>query len=65
MYMNDETGEQLTPDEFYDMLWTRIDQLWGEGKTWEDIKQAIAEIREIRIETHTKVQIVEYSFVSV
>jgi hypothetical protein len=47
------------------MLWDMIDHMWVDDATWEDMKKAIAEMRDLRVETHTKVQIVEYSFVSV
>lgn len=64
-YINKDTNQELTPAEFEEMLWDMIDHMWVDDATWEDMKKAIAEMRDLRVETHTKVQIVEYSFVSV
>jgi hypothetical protein len=64
-YINKDTNEEKTPSEFQNILRDMIDEMYMQGKSWDEIKQAIADMREIRVETHTKVQIVEYSFVSV
>jgi hypothetical protein len=63
--MNDETQEKLTPSEFQDMLRDMVDDMYDNRNTRDEIKEAIADLQEKYIQTHTKVQIVEYSFVSV
>ena len=64
-YINKDTNEEKTPNEFFDMLWEMVSRMFDEWKDWDTIEQAIADLRDLRVETHTKVQIVEYSFVSV
>jgi hypothetical protein len=64
-YINDETQEKLTPSEFQDMLRDMVDDMYDNRNTRDEIKEAIADLQEKYIQTHTKVQIVEYSFVSV
>ncbi|MDR3169839.1 MAG: hypothetical protein LBU27_09185 [Candidatus Peribacteria bacterium] len=64
-YINKDTNEEKTPSEFSELLWDMVDRLREEGKSRDEIWEAINQLRELRIETHTKVQIVEYSFVSV
>lgn len=65
LYINKETNEEKTPDEYWLMMCDMIDRLWDEGKERSAIREAIVGLQELWIETHTKVQIVEYSFVSV
>lgn len=65
LYINKETNEEKTPDEYWLMMCDMIDRLWDEGKERSVIREAIVGLQELWIETHTKVQIVEYSFVSV
>ncbi len=64
-YINKDTNEEKTPDEFFDLMRDMVDRMFEEGKKRTEIREAIVALEELWICTHTKVQIVEYSFVSV
>ena len=64
-YINKDTNEEKTPDEFFDLMRDMVDRMFDEGKKRTEIREAIVALQELWIQTHTKVQIVEYSFVSV
>jgi hypothetical protein len=42
-----------------------VDRMFDEGKKWAEIREAVVALEELWVQTHTKVQIIEYSFVSV
>ena len=65
LYINKDTQEEKTPDEFFDLMRDMVDRMFDEGKKWSEIREAIVALQELWVCTHTKVQIVEYSFVSV
>ena len=65
LYINKDTQEEKTPDEFFDLMRDMVDRMFDEGKKWSEIREAIVALQELWIQTHTKVQIIEYSFVSV
>lgn len=65
LYINKDTNEEKTPDEFFDLMRDMVDRMFDEGKKWSEIREAIVALQELWIQTHTKVQIIEYSFVSV
>ena len=65
LYINKDTQEEKTPEEFFDLMRDMVDRLFDEGKKWSEIREAIVALQELWVETHTKVQIVEYSYVSV
>lgn len=65
LYINKDTQEEKTPDEFFDLMRDMVDRMFDEGKKWSEIREAIVALQELWICTHTKVQIIEYSFVSV
>ena len=65
LYINKDTNEEKTPEEFFDLMRDMVDRLFDEGKKWSEIREAIVALQELWVETHTKVQIVEYSYVSV
>ena len=64
-YINKDTNEEKTPDEFFDLMRDMVDRMFDERKKWSEIREAIVALQELWIQTHTKVQIIEYSFVSV
>ena len=64
-YINKDTNEEKTPDEFFDLMRDMVDRMFDEGKKWAEIREAIVALEELWVQTHTKVQIIEYSFVSV
>lgn len=64
-YINKDTNEEKTPDEFFELMRDMVDRMFDEGKKWAEIREAIVALQELWVCTHTKVQIVEYSFVSV
>lgn len=64
-YINKDTNEEKTPDEFFELMRDMVDRMFDEGKKWSEIREAIVALQELWIQTHTKVQIIEYSFVSV
>ena len=47
------------------MMRDMVDRMFDERKKWSEIREAIVALQELWIQTHTKVQIIEYSFVSV
>ena len=65
LYINKDTNEEKTPEEFFDLMRDMVDRMFDEGKKWSEIREAIVALQELWIQTHTKVQIIEYSFVSV
>ena len=65
LYINKDTQEEKTPDEFFDLMRDMVDRMFDEGKKWSEIREAIVALQELWVCTHTKVQIIEYSFVSV
>lgn len=65
LYINKDTNEEKTPDEFFELMRDMVDRMFDEGKKWSEIREAIVALQELWICTHTKVQIIEYSFVSV
>ena len=65
LYINKDTNEEKTPDEFFELMRDMVDRMFDEGKKWAEIREAIVALQELWVCTHTKVQIVEYSFVSV
>lgn len=65
LYINKDTNEEKTPEEFFDLMRDMVDRMFDEGKKWSEIREAIGALQELWIQTHTKVQIIEYSFVSV
>ena len=65
LYINKDTNEEKAPEEFFDLMRDMVDRMFDEGKKWPEIREAIAALQELWIQTHTKVQIIEYSFVSV
>ena len=65
LYINKDTNEEKTPDEFFDLMRDMVDRMFDEGKKRTEIREAIVALEELWICTHTKVQIIEYSFVSV
>ena len=65
LYINKDTNEEKAPEEFFDLMRDMVDRMFDEGKKWSEIREAIAALQELWIQTHTKVQIIEYSFVSV
>ena len=65
LYINKDTSEEKTPDEFFELMRDMVDRMFDEGKKWAEIREAIVALQELWVCTHTKVQIVEYSFVSV
>ena len=65
LYINKDTNEEKTPEEFFDLMRNMVDRMFDEGKKWSEIREAIVALQELWIQTHTKVQIIEYSFVSV
>lgn len=65
LYINKDTQEEKTPDEFFELMRDMVDRMFDEGKKWAEIREAIEALQELWICTHTKVQIIEYSFVSV
>lgn len=65
LYINKDTQEEKIPEEFFDLMRDMVDRLFDEGKKWSEIREAIVALQELWVETHTKVQIVEYSYVSV
>lgn len=65
LYINKDTNEEKTPDEFFELMRDMVDRMFEEGKKRTEIREAIVALEELWICTHTKVQIVEYSFVSV
>lgn len=64
-YINKDTNEEKTPDEFFELMRDMVDRMFDEWKKWSEIREAIVALQELWVCTHTKVQIVEYSFVSV
>lgn len=64
-YINKDTNEEKTPDEFFDLMRDMVDRMFDERKKWSEIREAIVALQELWVQTHTKVQIIEYSFVSV
>ena len=64
-YINKDTNEEKTPDEFFELMRDMVDRMFDEGKKWSEIREAIVALQELWVCTHTKVQIIEYSFVSV
>lgn len=64
-YINKDTNEEKTPDEFFELMRDMVDRMFDEGKKWSEIREAIVALQELWVQTHTKVQIIEYSFVSV
>lgn len=64
-YINKDTNEEKTPDEFFELMRDMVDRMFDEGKKRTEIREAIVALQELWIQTHTKVQIIEYSFVSV
>lgn len=64
-YINKDTNEEKTSDEFFELMRDMVDRMFDEGKKWSEIREAIVALQELWIQTHTKVQIIEYSFVSV
>mgnify|MGYP003063437194 FL=1 len=65
LYINKDTNEEKAPDEFFELMRDMVDRMFDEGKKWAEIREAIVALQELWVCTHTKVQIVEYSFVSV
>ena len=65
LYINKDTNEEKTPEEFFDLMRDMVDRMFDEWKKWSEIREAIVALQELWVCTHTKVQIVEYSFVSV
>ena len=65
LYINKDTQEEKTPDEFFDLMRDMVDRMFDEGKKWSEIREAIVALQELWVCSHTKVQIIEYSFVSV
>ena len=65
LYINKDTQEEKTPDEFFELMRDMVDRMFDEGKKWSEIREAIVALQELWVCTHTKVQIIEYSFVSV
>lgn len=65
LYINKDTNEEKTPDEFFELMRDMVDRMFDEGKKWSEIREAIVALQELWVCTHTKVQIIEYSFVSV
>ena len=65
LYINKDTNEEKTPEEFFDLMRDMVDRMFDEGKKWSEIRESIVALQELWIQTHTKVQIIEYSFVSV
>ena len=65
LYINKDTNEEKTPDEFFELMRDMVDRMFDEGKKRAEIREAIVALQELWIQTHTKVQIIEYSFVSV
>ena len=65
LYINKDTNEEKTPEEFFDLMRDMVDRMFDEGKKWSEIREAIVALQELWIQTHTKVQIIEYSFVAV
>lgn len=65
LYINKDTNEEKTPEEFFELMRDMVDRLFDEGKKWSEIREAIVALQELWVCTHTKVQIIEYSFVSV
>lgn len=65
LYINKDTNEEKTPEEFFDLMRDMVDRMFDEGEKWSEIREAIVALQELWIQTHTKVQIIEYSFVSV
>ena len=65
LYINKDTNEEKTPEEFFDLMRDMVDRMFDEGKKWSEIREAIVALQELWVCTHTKVQIIEYSFVSV
>ena len=65
LYINKDTNEEKTPEEFFDLMRDMVDRMFDEGKKWSEIREAIVALQELWIQTHTRVQIIEYSFVSV
>lgn len=64
-YINKDTNEEKSPDEFFELMRDMVDRMFDEGKKWDEIREAIVALEELWVQTHTKVQIIEYSFVSV
>ena len=64
-YINKDTNEEKSPDEFFELMRDMVDRMFDEGKKWSEIREAIVALQELWVCTHTKVQIIEYSFVSV
>lgn len=64
-YINKDTNEEKTPEEFFDLMRDMVDRMFDEGKKWAEIREAVVALEELWVQTHTKVQIIEYSFVSV
>lgn len=65
LYINKDTNEEKTPDEFFELMRDMVDRMFEEGKKRAEIREAIVALQELWVCTHTKVQIIEYSFVSV
>lgn len=65
VYINKDTDEVLSIEEFEGMIYELIDQYWDWDLTYEELQEEIKKLTEVWVETHIKVQICEYSLVSV